>query len=186
MRQTERFLQKGEEDRMFLLRKALHGLLHSSREWNRHLHKLRTGVGCEQSVPDLAVNLWKGGGRLIIFIVYVDDILLYYKLDSAAAEIIQHFEKKFEVRVDEQLWKFLGFSVEYSGRCVKPHNTPMIRRILDFSRIKDCTAAIMPLKSGLDLSTNTRELIGDSTFYRQLVGTREQFMARKASTSLGA
>lgn len=133
--QPEEFVQKEEEDLVYLLRKAFYGLRQSSRESDGHFHMFMIGFGCEQSVAYPTVYFWKRGRPFIIYVVYIDNVLLFYKNDSAAAEIIGIFEKEFEILVDEQINKFLGFSVEDTGKFFKLYNPPMIRRLLEFFKM---------------------------------------------------
>lgn len=134
-----------------------------------------SGFECEQSAANLAVYLWKKGGRLGIFIAYLDDFLLFNEDNLAAAKNIGNFQKEFKISVDEKIEKFLSFSAEATGKCVKLHNAPKIRRLFKCSKIKKCKVAITRLQPGLNLSGDGGELIGEKTLHRQLVGTLLHF-----------
>lgn len=93
-----------------------------------------TGFWCQQSVADRAIYFWKEKGWLIISIDYVDGILLFYKDDSATAEITRHFKESFEIRIDGWIKKCSSFSVEDVDKRNKLHNALMIRRLLNYLR----------------------------------------------------
>lgn len=66
---------------------------------------------------------------------------------------MEHFLKKFEIRILIQIDRFLSIKVEESGRKIKLHKKPMIKgNVLHFS-MKEGQAVVAPLPTGLDLTS---------------------------------
>lgn len=171
VRQPEGFVQKEEQYRVYFLRKADYSQRQSSWKLKRHLHKFMIGFECKPSVAEPTVCLCNKKGWSSVFIIYVDDVLMFFEDDSATAEIIGNFGREFAIRVDERIEKLLGFSVGDTGKCAKLHKAPMILRIIIIFKLEDCKAANTPRQPDLDSSANTLELIGHNDPKRQLVGT---------------
>lgn len=168
--QPEDFGQTGMQDYMYQVLKVLYGLRQSSRELNQHLHRFMVGFGCVQSVADPTLYVWVDRDRFFIFVVYVDYVFRCYNEESVAVEVEARFERKFEVRVDDPVEKFLGFDVEGSVDSVKLHNAPLILHLLKHLRMTDCKVTKTPWPASLDLASDSSDKLSDRTPYRQLVG----------------
>lgn len=169
--QPEGFVVTGKEEHVYVLRKALYGLRQASREWSLFLHNFLVQFGFEQSMADPTLYVWKDGKEFVIVVVYVDDIPLFGSSNGAIDKVVEHFKQHFEVRVDEHITKFLGFTIDDNGDSLKMHNSPMIKRLLDHFNMTDCNAAKTPLPDGLDLSLGPQDVVSDATPYRQLIGS---------------
>ena len=75
--QPQGFVQKGKEDRVYLLHKALYGLKQRSRAWNRTIDDLLKKMNMVQSNFDSCVYNYIHQGKLIIATLFVDDFLVF-------------------------------------------------------------------------------------------------------------
>ena len=65
------------DGKVWLLLKFLYGLKEAGRNWNKLIHSVITSVGFIRIDEDAFVYIRrKGNGDVVLFLVYVDDILL--------------------------------------------------------------------------------------------------------------
>lgn len=48
----------------------------------------------------------------MFFVVFVDDIALFFNSDKLISSVLKLFKARFEIRVTEKIERFLGFSVD--------------------------------------------------------------------------
>lgn len=169
--QHDGFVQVGKENWVYVLKKALYGLRHSSREWYLTLDKFLIAFGFQQFKADPTLYVWNRGEAFVMIVVYVDDIMISGDSDETLDLVVDYFKGSFEVRVDSKIEKFFEFSVQDSGSTVKLHNAPMIRRLLKAFKMQHCKQANTPLPLGLDLAADSSKDLSDTTPYRQLIGS---------------
>lgn len=70
MEQPEGFVEKGQENKVCKLRKAIYGLKQASRTWNEKLHKTLLQIGFTRTHSDAGVYVYHHqGGDLILLIL---------------------------------------------------------------------------------------------------------------------
>lgn len=74
--QPEGFLKKGEENKVFLLKKALCGLKQALRAWYSLLEQHLSGLGFVKSINDATLFVKNDEAELLVVSVYVDDLLV--------------------------------------------------------------------------------------------------------------
>jgi hypothetical protein len=67
---------KGQENKVFLLKKSLYGLKQAPRQWNKKLREYLINYGFKQCVTDNGVFIKLNPSGTLILTVYVDDILI--------------------------------------------------------------------------------------------------------------
>lgn len=121
--------QTGEEDWVYVLRKAFYGLRQSSGKWYLVLHKLLIAFAFAQSKTDPTLYVWTRGGAFAIIVVYPNNISLSSNCEKSPDLVVNCFKRSFKVQVDSEIEKFLECSVKDSGNTDKLHNAPMIERL---------------------------------------------------------
>ncbi|XP_048602505.1 uncharacterized protein BNAC02G09400D isoform X1 [Brassica napus] len=74
--QPEGFEKKGEEDRVYVLHKALYGLRQTPRAWNVKLDQVLKELRFEKCTKEPSVYRKTEGGDILIIAIYVDDLLV--------------------------------------------------------------------------------------------------------------
>lgn len=74
--QPEGFEKKGEEDRVYVLHKALYGLRQAPREWNVKLDQVLKDMRFEKCTKEPSVYRKTKGGDVLIIAIYVDDLFV--------------------------------------------------------------------------------------------------------------
>lgn len=107
MEQPEGCRLRDKADHASRLHKAIYGLRQASRAWRRYLNNLLQSLVCTLSLSDPGLYLKTKDGRLqILFIVFVDDILMagcnMYDMRNLARQL----GLKVGVRIEEKVKKF--------------------------------------------------------------------------------
>ena len=76
MAQPEGFAIKGKEHMGCKLKKSIYGLKQASRQWNLKFNEVIKKFGFKENDVDSCIYVKVKGGKLIILVLYVEDILL--------------------------------------------------------------------------------------------------------------
>jgi hypothetical protein len=76
MAQPEVFIVKGNEHMGCILKKSIYGLKQASRQWNSKFDQVIKKFGFKENDVENCVYTMIKGGKVIIIVLYVDDILL--------------------------------------------------------------------------------------------------------------
>jgi len=76
MDQSIRFISKGQEDKVYRLKRSIYGLKQSSRPWYFRFHEAITSSGFGIVSEDYCVCVKRTTRRIMFLTLYVDDILL--------------------------------------------------------------------------------------------------------------
>ena len=76
MEQPPRFVAQGEIGRVCHLRKSLYGLKQSPRAWFGKFNQAVEEFGMQKSKSDHSVFYRNSNSRIILLVVYVDDIVI--------------------------------------------------------------------------------------------------------------
>jgi len=70
------FIQSGKEEKVYRLTKALYGLKHSSRAWNKRIDSFLHAIGFKKCASDHGLYVKTNDyGDLLILCLYVDDVI---------------------------------------------------------------------------------------------------------------
>jgi hypothetical protein len=93
------------------LRRALYGLKHASRAWNKRLEGELSVKGFEQSDADPALWILHGEGGAVLVMFYVDDGLAAAKTMAEADALVDLVGSMFEIRKLGEPEDFLGIHI---------------------------------------------------------------------------
>lgn len=108
MKQPEGYKKKGEEDRFYVLHKALYGLRQAPRAWNMKLDQVMEEMRFKKCMKDPSLYHKNEGGDLLLIAIYFDDVFVM----GTSLKVINQFEeevsKKFEISDLGKLTYYLG------------------------------------------------------------------------------
>ncbi|CAA7055049.1 unnamed protein product [Microthlaspi erraticum] len=99
MDQPEGYVEKGQEDKVCLLKRSLYGLKQSPREWNHRFDSFMINKNYKKSEYDPCVYL-KGDSNenMVYLLLYVDDMLIASKSMKIIKELKEILSSEFEMK----------------------------------------------------------------------------------------
>jgi transposase InsO family protein len=152
------------------LRRALYGLCTSPREWWQELVTKLKKLGFRQCQGDLSVFVNAQG---VILIVYVDDIALFAKTQSAINVAKQQLMSAYKMRDIGQLKTFIGIQIErQSTNAIFIHQKDYTLRILERFGFDSAHPTREPMNSKLVLSLRSDKCPqAEITRFQEMVGS---------------
>ena len=109
--QHEGFEVKGEEDKVYKLRKALYGLRQAPRAWNVKLNKILRDLGFTRCATEASLYRKEDTHGLLLVCVYVDDLLVTGTSLQCIVEFKREMAAKFEMSDLAMLTYYLRIEV---------------------------------------------------------------------------
>jgi hypothetical protein len=168
--QPPSFEVKGQEDKVYKLKKSLYGLKQAPRAWYSRIdsYLINNGFNRSSNEPTLYTKS-NQEGKILIVCLYVDDMI--YTGNLMLEEFKAAMKTKFEM-TDLGLMKyFLGIEVDQSSHgifvCQQKYATDILKRF----RMDKCKPTETPIALGTKLSKQDEGSTIDSTLYKRLVGS---------------
>ncbi|GAU44417.1 hypothetical protein TSUD_100640 [Trifolium subterraneum] len=172
VKQPPSFEIKGQEEKVFKLKKTLYGLKQAPRSWNKTIDSFLIKLDFIKCTSEHGVYV-KGSNNedLILLCLYVDDLLI----TGSNKNILQKFKtdimREFEMSDLGELSYFLGMEFVKTSKGYFLHQKKYVEDILKRFHMSNCNPAITPMETGLKLSKITNEELVDSTLYKQIIGS---------------
>ncbi|CAI7902350.1 unnamed protein product [Closterium sp. NIES-54] len=124
----------GYEDgtgRVFKLKKSIYGLTQAPRCWYQKLAAVFEEMGFRTSSYDESLFLKGEGEKLVLFLVYVDHILLFSSSMNEIQNVQQQLMKNFKCKTLGEVKYYLGMHVEkdLDNRWLKLHHEKFIKEL---------------------------------------------------------
>lgn len=112
MSQPEGFLEPRKEDKVCLLKKSLYSLKQSPRQWYKRFDSYVLKVGFKRSSYDGSFYYKRLiGGRLIILLIYVDDMLVASESAEEVNKVKGLLQSEFDMKDLGGPKKILGMEI---------------------------------------------------------------------------
>ena len=158
------------------LNRPLYGLSIAPKCWTTTLQRFLADYGFTK--VNCSETFWKWSspcGKHHIQIVYwVDDILLSFNNDDAAAAFKSAFLSRFDGTDDGPVHRFVGIDVTRSATQTHLSQEPLARELLEKFGMSQCNAVLTPLEPGVLLLESDRPAVPDPELrrnYQVIVGT---------------
>ena len=153
------------------LRKSLYGLKQSPRAWFEWFTKVVKGYGFVQCQSDhtLFVKHFLEG-KLIIIIVYVDNIILTGNHEDKIDLLKKLLSKEFEIKDLGNLKYFLGMEIARSKKGIAVSQRKYVLDLLNETGMLGCKSAETPMDSTVKLEESDGSPPVDKGRYQRLVG----------------
>ena len=150
--QPEGFEKKGEEDRVYVLHKALYGLRQAPKAWNIKLDQVLKEMRFDKCTKEPSVYRKTEGGDVLIIGIYVDDLFV----TETSLKVIKHFKeemsKKFEMSDLGKLTYYLGIEVIQGADGIRIKQERYAQGILCDTKMETCNATQVPMEPNLKIS----------------------------------
>jgi hypothetical protein len=134
MAQPEGFAIKGKEHMGCRLRKSIYGLKQASRQRNLKFDQVIKGFGFRENEVDSCIYVKFKGGKLVILVLYIDDILLASNDKNMLHETKNFLSSHFDMKDLGEASYVLGIEIQQNraqrvlGLSQKPYIEKMLIR----------------------------------------------------------
>jgi hypothetical protein len=153
------------------LKKSLYGLKKAPRAWYAKMDSFLIATGFSRCRSDPNVYTKKVRTHLIMFVLYVDDLILTGSDSKLLNHVKTNLKKKFEMLDLGFLHYFLGLQVFQTNEGIFLSHSKYACDLLRCFHMDDCKPTPSPFQSGVKLSASFTSPEVDATLYRQLVGS---------------
>ena len=170
MEQPEGFEIMGENNTKLVckLKKSLYGLKQSGRNWNQTLDKALKEFGFSKSKVDPCMYVLRNDGKVLILIIYVDDIISIDNDPTFRNEFVKKISRKFKiVDIGTAKW-ILAMRLENTGDSLHIDQEKYINDILERYGMSDCKEMSTP---AVPDKNDNQVPFEDHTLYMSLVGS---------------
>ena len=113
--QPKGFVKEGEEDKVYLLKKALYSLKQASRSWYNRIDEHLMNLGFAKSLSKSTLYAKHNGAGVLIISLYVDDLLVTGNHTSLVKKFKLEIMEVFEMT---DLGLMIFFSLEWKSNKV--------------------------------------------------------------------
>ena len=174
--QPEGFVKKGEEHKVYKLKKALYGLRQAPRTWNTKLDQILKGLRFRKCAKENSVYRKEEKDTLLIVAIYVDDLFITANSLKAIKGFKEAMSTNFKMSDLGLLTYYLGIEVKQSARGISIQHEAYARRILEETDMSDCNSVCIPMEFGLHLSKALEEPEIDASEYIRKIGCLRYLM----------
>jgi hypothetical protein len=150
MKQPEGFVVKGKEHMGCMLKRSIYGLKQASRQWNLKFDEVIKKFGFKENEMDNCIYTKIKGGKFIILVLYVDDILLASSDKHMLYETKGFLSSKFDMKDLGEASYVLGIEIRRDrtkgvlGLSQKAYIEKMLKRY----NMDKCNASPVPIQKG--------------------------------------
>lgn len=174
MSQPEGFIKPGEEDKVYLLKKAIYGLKQSSRVWNSKAKNILIKLGYKQCKNEPCVFIKrKNNNSIVIIALYVDDFFVFYNDFNEVKILKASLENNFKIKDLGPITHALGMKIERDRdkHEIKISQKQYLISVLTRFGMLECNPVRTPLEPNVKLSSAKGETNEEKLPYQQLIGT---------------
>ena len=153
---------------VYKLKKSLYGLKQSGRNWNSLLHSYLLENSFTQSDVDNCVYVKHLDGKMIVIVIWVDDLIIAASDDSLLCDTKNMLKERFKMKDLGKLSHFLGIDFEQGDGYVKVNQKEYLCKVLARFGMSDCKPRSTPSERKVE-SDGEEEPIDPRT-YREAVG----------------
>ncbi|KAJ2929121.1 hypothetical protein H1R20_g7970, partial [Candolleomyces eurysporus] len=154
MEQPEGFYHKGQEQKVYRLRRAIYGLKQAARAWWQELEQSVKKMGFVRLNADSGIFIFRSDLGVVILIAYVDDIIFFGK-KSLADEKKAEFMLKWECRDLGTPTEFLSMRIKIDGDKISLDQSVYLEKVLERFGMTNAKAARTPMVEGYYPSKHT-------------------------------
>ncbi|KAK2435686.1 hypothetical protein QL285_020729 [Trifolium repens] len=150
MDQPVGFVEKGKEHMVCKLKKSIYGLKQASRQWYLKFNDTIMSFGFKENIVDRCIYLKVSGSKVIILVLYVDDILLATNDLGLLHETKKFLSNNFEMKDMGEASYVIGIEIfrDRSQGVLGLSQKAYINKILERFRMDKCSASPVPIQKG--------------------------------------
>ena len=165
------FVDPDHKDYVYKLHKALYGLKQAPRAWYDHLKKFLFDDGFVRGVIDPTLFTKRDKGDLILWQIYVDDIIFGSPNIHLCKKFAASMTKTFEMSLNADLKFFLGFQIQQFQEGIFLSQAKYLKDILEKFGMTDASPCKTPMPTKIVLTEDTNGIPFDPSIYRSMIGS---------------
>eukprot|EP00253_Pinus_taeda_P033436 PITA_33436 len=169
--QPDGFILGNDPNLVCRLKRALYGLKQAPRTWYYHLDKYLYQQGFSKGSVDSNLYIKIENDKLLILVVYVDDIIFGSNEESMSQSFSWVMQKEFEMSLLGELTYFLGLQIQQNEGGIFLSQTKYLKQILEKYGMEDAKLVCTPMVIGCSLSTNDESAAVHQPTYRSMIGS---------------
>lgn len=174
LKQPEGFIKKGQENKVYLLKKAVYGLKQASRNWNQEVEKTLVTFGLKKSKLENCVYFSISGNSIMIVALFVDDFFLFNNDPTKSKKLKLILEERYDIKDLGEANFLLGMKLARDKETgeIKLTQKEYAIDVLKRYNMSDCKPVSTPLemKSSKKSEAEERDTI-EGTPYQNLIGS---------------
>ena len=149
MYQPPGFVEKGKENLVCRLNRALYGLHQSGRLWYFEFNSVLLELGFKKFQWCNCAYYFQNN---TVLLVYVDDIVIFGKNKNCIDKAIERLKVKFDLKILGTTIKLLGVEFLYSNDCIRIHQGLYIDEVLNRFKSYHFPISSLPIVKGVKYS----------------------------------
>ena len=170
MAQPEGFIDPTKLTHVCKLRKALYGLKQAPRARFENLRGTLIDWGFHNSILDTSLLYSRKHGRMLLLLVYVDDILIIGGSQDDVQKIIKDLQIQFALKTLGSVNYFLGFEVIQTSSGLHLSRSKYAADLLQKANMAEAKPCPTPMCLSNNFSTTDSELFSQPSLYRSTIG----------------
>lgn len=170
--QPQGYQKKGEEHKVYKLKKALYGLRQAPRAWYSKIEGYFLNEGFDKCTSEHTLFVKTGeNGLMLIVSLYVDDLIFTGNDNSMFAQFKESMKKEFDMTDLGRMSYFLGVEVVQSAAGIFISQGKYAKEILERFGMDNSKPVDNPVVPGYKLCKKGSGDEVDATLYKQMVGS---------------
>uniref|UniRef100_A0A2N9GYR8 CCHC-type domain-containing protein n=1 Tax=Fagus sylvatica TaxID=28930 RepID=A0A2N9GYR8_FAGSY len=157
-------------DKVCLLRRTLYGLKQAPRVWFAKFSSIVHQFGFSSSPHDTTLFIRRSDKGMILFLLYVDDMIIIRDDHSDISDFKQFLHQQFEMKDLGHLSYFLGIEVSFDSTGYYLSLAKYAFDLLSRVGLTDTKVVSTPLEMNARLTRLDGTPLSDATLYHHLVG----------------
>ncbi|XP_024441578.1 uncharacterized protein LOC112324164 [Populus trichocarpa] len=170
VKQPDGFAIQGEEDKVYLLQKALYELKQAPRAWYSRIDDHLLNLGFVKSLSKATLYIRLKDDDILIMSLYVDDLLITGSNELQIEEFKQEMMRVFEMTDLGLMTYFLGMEVKQSKNEVFICQKKYAKEILKKFQMEECKATSTPMNQKEKLCKDDGAHKIDEGYFRSIIG----------------
>lgn len=172
LEQPQGYEVKGQENKVYKLKKAIYGIRQASRAWFTKIDSYFMSEGFERCLSDYTLFTKRSGdGSFLIVSVYIDDLIFTGNNHQLLEWFKKSMKEKFEMTDLGYMKYFLGVEVVQGSNGIFICQRKYANEILKRFNMEHCNSVKNPMVPGSKVSKNEEGKKIDSTIFKQMIGS---------------
>ena len=170
--QPQDYGKKGEEYKVYKLKKALYGIKQAPRAWYNRIEAYFVKEGFERCNCERTLFIKRGdGGKILIVSLYIDDLIFTGNDESMFVKFKNSMKLEFDMTDLGKMKYFLGVEVLQNLEGIYISQRKYAKDVLERFRMEKSNSVKNPIVSGVRLMKDEEGSKVNATMYKQLVGS---------------